>query len=411
MRQGANGVIHILSTMTHPCLHYEINEAWFEASSETEDKQQQQQQSADSKAAAPRSDREQARSPTASGGVATFGFVSSTASGYKLDGPYLATFPNSTVIQYNATYELGVRLSEALYDSTGRLLSQWRHSSCGGGGAAGAASQEACTSVYEMFDAATGAMRVQSHFEGRFVPRDLHLIKTNPAGYRITGLTAHGSACKWDASGRVTAGHVFASGMLDPKTPASCGVPGTSTASVRGKTDDAGAHQGSTERAQSTDALAGGELKFVRWQQTYGKVYASSADRDRALSNFLWNDWRIQQHNSQHAGVEAAAPWEMGHTQFSDLTDAEFTARVGIHGIGRRWLSSDREELLPGSSQGGTGVTGSPQVPDGGAVDWVTKGKVTPVKDQGHCGACVRVLVSLCPSSTVVARARGFNPL
>jgi antitoxin component YwqK of YwqJK toxin-antitoxin module len=27
-RQGANGVIHILSTITQPCLHYELNEAW-----------------------------------------------------------------------------------------------------------------------------------------------------------------------------------------------------------------------------------------------------------------------------------------------------------------------------------------------------------------------------------------------
>lgn len=27
-RQGANSVIHILSTVTQPCLHYELNEAW-----------------------------------------------------------------------------------------------------------------------------------------------------------------------------------------------------------------------------------------------------------------------------------------------------------------------------------------------------------------------------------------------
>jgi len=28
IRQAPNGVIHILTTMTHPCLHYELNEAW-----------------------------------------------------------------------------------------------------------------------------------------------------------------------------------------------------------------------------------------------------------------------------------------------------------------------------------------------------------------------------------------------
>jgi hypothetical protein len=28
VRQAPNGVIHVLATMTHPCLHYEFNEAW-----------------------------------------------------------------------------------------------------------------------------------------------------------------------------------------------------------------------------------------------------------------------------------------------------------------------------------------------------------------------------------------------
>ncbi len=28
IRQAPNGVLHVLSTMTHPCLHYELNEAW-----------------------------------------------------------------------------------------------------------------------------------------------------------------------------------------------------------------------------------------------------------------------------------------------------------------------------------------------------------------------------------------------
>jgi hypothetical protein len=28
LRQGPNGVLHVLTTMTHPCLHYEFNEAW-----------------------------------------------------------------------------------------------------------------------------------------------------------------------------------------------------------------------------------------------------------------------------------------------------------------------------------------------------------------------------------------------
>jgi antitoxin component YwqK of YwqJK toxin-antitoxin module len=33
VRQAPNGVIHVLATMTHPCLHYEFNEAWITDSS------------------------------------------------------------------------------------------------------------------------------------------------------------------------------------------------------------------------------------------------------------------------------------------------------------------------------------------------------------------------------------------
>ena len=42
--------------------------------------------------------------------------------GYALDGTFSARFPNTSVVQYNATYSKGVRLSEAIFDASGAII-------------------------------------------------------------------------------------------------------------------------------------------------------------------------------------------------------------------------------------------------------------------------------------------------
>merc|ERR1719336_1605793 len=64
----------------------------------------------------------------------------------------------------------------------------------------------------------------------------------------------------------------------------------------------------------------------------------------------------------------------MGVTPFADLTEDEFKEKIVGGCVMTR---TERNEFFIGSS------TENPA-----AVDWVTQGKITPVKNQGQCGSC-----------------------
>ena len=116
--------------------------------------------------------------------------------------------------------------------------------------------------------------------------------------------------------------------------------------------------------------------KFEAWKRAEHKVYSTVEEEAAALRAFVSNDHIIEEHNTKNMSY-----W-LGHNAFSDLTWEEFQQRhMGDLYLNKPPKNSERVHLK------GIGQ------PLDDAVDWTTKGAVTPVKNQGRCGAC-----SPCPS-------------
>jgi C1A family cysteine protease len=104
---------------------------------------------------------------------------------------------------------------------------------------------------------------------------------------------------------------------------------------------------------------------YALWKQQFRLAYTHEEDAYRRLI-FLKNADIIERHNS-----DSAQTYKMGFNQFSALTDAEFEATFLNPKI--------RSNVISEESTENTVV---------GDIDWVTQGKVSPVKNQGNCGSC-----------------------
>lgn len=107
--------------------------------------------------------------------------------------------------------------------------------------------------------------------------------------------------------------------------------------------------------------------EFEAFLLKYNKSYSSTQEYHYRYSIFQQNLYKIQSHNSQNL------PWKLAINTFADLTWFEFAELQGIRPIQRN--SATNVVRLEN-------VT----VPD--SIDWVEKGVVTRVKNQGECGSC-----------------------
>merc|ERR1712086_130506 len=105
-------------------------------------------------------------------------------------------------------------------------------------------------------------------------------------------------------------------------------------------------------------------MMYMKYVTEYGKSYGTKAEFEFRLDQFKKTLNKMALHNSHKSTV--------GHNQFSDWTDAEYKRLLSYKGKQTNNLDA---EILDTSN-----------LED--SVNWVTKGGVTNVKNQGQCGSC-----------------------
>jgi len=109
------------------------------------------------------------------------------------------------------------------------------------------------------------------------------------------------------------------------------------------------------------------EREFTAYVSNYNKAYTADAFFYR-FGVFRRALDTIREHNS------LGKSWTMGVNKFTDMTSEEFSAFVG------QFPAETPSNAVPFVRPMGFVAPAS--------VDWIAKGAVTPVKDQGQCGSC-----------------------
>jgi C1A family cysteine protease len=115
--------------------------------------------------------------------------------------------------------------------------------------------------------------------------------------------------------------------------------------------------------------------EFADWMKQYGKTYDSNGEEENRLQTYLEN-------RAVAAKLSEENPLaEFGANAFSDLSEKEFA----VYHNSANFYAMSNKTLVPQwpdySDEEVTEALAS-------SIDWVSKGAVTPVKNQGQCGSC-----------------------
>jgi C1A family cysteine protease len=109
------------------------------------------------------------------------------------------------------------------------------------------------------------------------------------------------------------------------------------------------------------------DYEFMRYITEYGKQYATKAEFDMRAGIFKNSLEAVEAHNA------AGHSWRQGLNHLSDYTDEEYKQLLGY-----------RADLRPETNE--AELLAEEDLED--EVNWVTRGAVTGVKNQGQCGSC-----------------------
>ncbi len=115
------------------------------------------------------------------------------------------------------------------------------------------------------------------------------------------------------------------------------------------------------------------ESAFQKFTEEYGKDYATPAEERSRFKIFAENYRRINEFNRENAGST------VGVNEFADLSDEEFEMTyLNAAGAPPQCTVTKEHLRVPEYEEPSEPIS----------VNWVEKGKVVPVKNQGSCGSC-----------------------